>query len=263
MARKKPENPNLGIVRERHAEILQRLAAGEKPTALAVWLGQFGFVGSGATLNGLLKLLPSRTVEKSSQPVAPTGRRIGYARVSTDDQNLALQLDALERAGIPLVDVYQEKISGSRVDRPELEHALKALRAGDVLVVWRLDRLGRSLADLVRIINELEARSIGFESLTEKIDTTSAAGRLVFHMFGALAEFERAVIRERTRAGLEAARARGRKGGRKPSLTEKQVKEIRALLRDPDIQATEIAKRYGVSRSTLYKHCGAVVPIKP
>jgi DNA invertase Pin-like site-specific DNA recombinase len=144
-----------------------------------------------------------------------------------------------------------------------LGHALKALRAGDVLVVWRLDRLGRSLADLVRIINDLEARSIGFESLTEKIDTTSAAGRLIFHMFGALAEFERAVIRERTRAGLEAARARGRKGGRKPSLGEKQIREIRALLRDPDIQAGEVAKRYGISRSTLYKHCGAVAPVKP
>jgi DNA invertase Pin-like site-specific DNA recombinase len=162
-----------------------------------------------------------------------------------------------------LTDVYQEKVSGSRADRPELGHALKALRAGDVLVVWRLDRLGRSLADLVRIINDLEARSIGFESLTEKIDTTSAAGRLIFHMFGALAEFERAVIRERTRAGLEAARARGRKGGRKPSLGEKQIREIRALLRDPDIQAGEVAKRYGISRSTLYKHCGAVAPVKP
>jgi DNA invertase Pin-like site-specific DNA recombinase len=139
---------------------------------------------------------------------------------------------------------------------------LKALRTGDVLVVWRLDRLGRSLPDLVKIIADLERQDIGFESLTEKIETGSAAGKLIFHVFAALAEFERNVIRERTQAGLSAARARGRVGGRKPSLDEKQKREIRALFRDPSITVKDVAKRYGVSRTTLYKTVGVVNPNK-
>jgi DNA invertase Pin-like site-specific DNA recombinase len=184
--------------------------------------------------------------------------RIGYARVSTDDQNLDLQRDALTKAGC--VSIYEETASGKSVGRPELDHCLKALRAGDVLVVWRLDRLGRSLPDLVSIVSDLEKQGIGFESLTEKIETGSAAGKLVFHVFAALAEFERNLIRERTQAGLAAARARGRKGGRKPSLDDKQIREIRALLRDPSIAVTDVAKRYGVSRTTLYKAVGVVEP---
>ena len=179
-------------------------------------------------------------------------KRIGYARVSTDDQMLDLQLDALTTSGCDTV--YKETASGKSAVRPELAQCLKALRAGDVLVVWRLDRLGRSLSDLVRIVSELEQRGIGFESLTEKIDTTSAAGKLTFHVFAALAEFERNIIRERTKAGLDAARARGRKGGRKPALNERQVREIRALLADPEIQVGEVARRYGVSRTTLYSY---------
>lgn len=176
--------------------------------------------------------------------------RIGYARVSTDDQTLDLQLDALQASNCEVI--YQEKASGKNKERPELEYCLKALRAGDVLVVWRLDRLSRSLRDLVQIIASLEDRQVGFESLTEKIDTTSATGKLTFHVFAALAEFERNIIRERTCAGLQAARARGRKGGRSPALTEKQIREVRALMADPQISVSDIAKRYGVSRTTLY-----------
>jgi len=187
-------------------------------------------------------------------------QRIGYARVSTDDQNLDLQRDALRQAGCSVI--YEETASGKSAARPELEQCRKALRAGDTLVVWRLDRLGRSLPDLVQIVAELEQRGVHFESLTEKIETSSAAGKLVFHVFAALAEFERNLIRERTHAGLAAARARGRKGGRKPALTPQQVREIKALLRDPSIPVASIADRYGVSRTTIYKYAGADVPAR-
>ena len=177
-------------------------------------------------------------------------QRIGYARVSTDDQNLDLQRDALHLAGVE--SIYEETASGKSTDRLELEHCLKALRAGDTLVVWRLDRLGRSLPDLVRIVAELETKGIGFESITEKIETISAAGKLVFHVFAALAEFERNLIRERTRAGLAAARARGRAGGRKPKLDARQIREIKRLMSDPTIPVSHIAERYKVSRTTIY-----------
>ncbi|AKU66443.1 recombinase family protein [Xenophilus aerolatus] len=185
-------------------------------------------------------------------------QRIGYARVSTDDQHLDLQRDALTRAGCSAI--YEEAASGKSAARPELEQCRKALRAGDTLVVWRLDRLGRSLPDLVQIVADLERQGVGFESLTERIETGSAAGRLVFHVFAALAEFERGLIRERTQAGLAAARARGRAGGRRPKLDEQQVREIKVLLRDPGIQVADVARRYGVSRTTLYKHVGVVAP---
>lgn len=185
-------------------------------------------------------------------------QRIGYARVSTDDQHLDLQRDALRQARCGVV--YEEAVSGKNTARPEFEQCRNALRAGDTLVVWRLDRLGRSLSDLLQIVTELEQGSIGFESLTEKIETGSPAGKLIFHIFAALAEFDRGLIRERTQAGLAAARARGRAGGRKPKLGEQRVREIKALLRDPDIQVTEVARRYGVSRTTIYKHCGVVQP---
>jgi DNA invertase Pin-like site-specific DNA recombinase len=186
-------------------------------------------------------------------------QRIGYARVSTDDQHLDLQRDALHKAGCLII--YEEKASGKQARRVELENCLKALRAGDTLVVWRLDRLGRSLPDLVKIVGELEQAGIGFESLTEKIETESATGKLVFHVFAALAEFERNLIRERTRAGLMAARARGRSGGRKPKLDEKDVREIRALWSNKNIPVSDIARRYGVSRTTLYKHLEPFAPV--
>lgn len=178
-------------------------------------------------------------------------QRIGYARVSTDDQNLDLQRDALTRTGC--VTIYEETAGGKSASRPELEQCLKALRGGDTLVVWRLDRLGRSLPDLIHIVADLDRRGIGFESMSEKVETSSAAGRLVFHVFAALAEFERNLIRERTHAGLAAARARGRAGGRKPKLDERQVREIRRLITDPSISVSQIAERYKVSRTTVYK----------
>jgi DNA invertase Pin-like site-specific DNA recombinase len=177
--------------------------------------------------------------------------RIGYARVSTEDQTLDLQKDALKRAKCR--EVYEEQATGKNTTRPQLEGCLKSLREGDTLVVWRLDRLGRNLADLVRLVAELEQRKINFESLTEKIETKSPAGRLVFHVFAALAEFERNLIRERTFAGLKAARARGRKGGRPSKLSPKEVKTIRALLKTADIPVAEIAARFGIARSTLYR----------
>jgi len=185
-------------------------------------------------------------------------QRIGYARVSTDDQNLHLQKDALEKAGCQVI--YEDKASGKNTERPELEACLKALRSGDTLVVWRLDRLGRSLGDLVKLVTTLEEQKIGFESLQEKIETTSASGKLVFHVFAALAEFERNLISERTRAGLKAARARGRLGGRKPKLKQKDIREIKALLKDPNIPVSDIAKRFGVSRTTIYNRVGVVKP---
>lgn len=174
---------------------------------------------------------------------------IGYARVSTNDQNPELQVDALEKAGAE--QVFQEKFTGTLRERPELSQCLRMLRTGDVLVVWKLDRLARSLKDLVEIVQDLQDRGIGFKSLTESIDTTNPGGRLVFYIFGALAEFERDLIRERTMAGLQAARARGRKGGRKPAMSEDDVKKAEAMLLDPKITKTEIAEHFGVARTTL------------
>ena len=174
---------------------------------------------------------------------------IGYARVSTQDQNPELQIDALRKKGCE--EIFEEKISGTSKDRPELEQCLRMLRKGDTLTVWRLDRLGRSLKDLVEIISSLEERGIGFYSITENIDTTSAGGKLVFHIFGALAEFEHTLIKERTKAGLSAARARGRKGGRTPSMTKADVKKAAAMLLDPQMTKKEVSQHFGVSRVTL------------
>lgn len=180
---------------------------------------------------------------------------VGYARVSTLDQNPALQIDALKGAGCE--KLFIEKASGASRDRPELKAAIDYVREGDTLVVWKLDRLARSLKQLIETVAILEARGIGLRSLTEAIDTTTAGGRLIFHIFGALAEFERTVIRERTRAGLSAARARGRVGGRPAKLSVDDVKAAKALLADPTITVADIAKRLGVSPATLYRHLPA------
>ena len=177
---------------------------------------------------------------------------VGYARVSTQDQKPELQLDALKAAGCS--KLFVEKASGAKEDRPQLQAALDYLRAGDALVVWKLDRLARSMKQLIETVDQLKAREIGFRSLTEAIDTATAAGELFFHIFGALAQFERSIIRERTNAGLKAALARGRKGGRRPKVKPDDVRAALALLNDPKISVRSAAARLGLSVSTLYRH---------
>lgn len=177
---------------------------------------------------------------------------IGYARVSTHDQNLDLQKDALEKAECERI--YVERISGSSSSRPELERILEMIREGDALVVWRLDRLGRSLKHLIELFSQLEERRIGFRSLTESIDTTTPGGRLIFHIFGALAEFERNLIRERTKAGLAAARARGRRGGRPPILDSQKRGVAVKLYKEREHSVKEICGIMGISKPTLYSY---------
>src|SRR5829696_4607634 len=177
---------------------------------------------------------------------------IGYARVSTGEQTIDLQLDALKAAGCGTV--YQETASGAKADRPVLDEVLSYLRTGDTLVVWRLDRLGRSLKHLIEVVAALAERGVGFKSLTEQIDTTTPGGKLIFHVFGALAEFERDLIRERTHAGLAAARARGRRGGRPKKLTDaKQLELARTLHDGGQVDIDTICATLGISRATLYR----------
>lgn len=179
------------------------------------------------------------------------GHLLGYARVSTIDQAAALQLDALERAGC--YRVFTDVGSGVHRDRPELAALLDQLRPGDTLVVWRLDRLGRSLRDLIETVATLEGRGVGFLSLSESIDTTTAGGKLVFHLFGALAEFERDLIRDRTAAGLAAARARGRVGGRPSVLTGERLTLARSMYESKEHSVAAIARVLGVGRATVYR----------
>jgi DNA invertase Pin-like site-specific DNA recombinase len=177
---------------------------------------------------------------------------IGYARVSTADQTLDLQKDALEKAGC--TKIFTDTASGAKAERTGLDEALNYVRSGDTLVVWRLDRLGRSLTHLIATITGLSDQHIGFKSVTENIDTTSSGGKLVFHIFGALAEFERDIIRERTQAGLTAARARGRKGGRPKALTPKKAQQLRTLYNDKTNTIDEICRTLNISRATLYRY---------
>ena len=178
---------------------------------------------------------------------------IGYARVSTTEQTLALQQDALHKAGCG--KIFTDTASGSIADRHGLEEAISQLRPGDALVVWRLDRLGRSLRHLIEIITALHNRGIGFKSLAEQIDTTTSGGKLIFHIFGALAEFERDIIRERTQAGLAAARARGRQGGRaKLPGTARKVTLARKLYEDRQTPVQDICRDLHISRATLYRY---------
>src|SRR3954469_21558443 len=177
---------------------------------------------------------------------------IGYARVSTLDQTLALQQDALRAAGCE--QTYTDTVSGSVTERPGLTQALSHLRAGDTLVVWRLDRLGRSLPHLIETVGQLQERGVGFRSLQEQIDTTTSGGKLVFHVFGALAEFERDLIRERTHAGLAAARARGRLFGRPKALSPRKVEQLQTLAKNERTTAREICQTLGISRATYYRY---------
>lgn len=175
---------------------------------------------------------------------------IGYARVSTAEQNLEMQTEALRRAGVHPDAIHVEKVSGAAAKRPVLEWALDELREGDTFVVWKLDRMARSLTDLLNKMEQLKQAGASFRSLTEQIDTTTPGGRLIFHVMGAIAEFERDLIRERTRAGVKAAMERGTKFGVDPILTPKQIKEAQKL-RDKGISLRDVGARFNVSHSTI------------
>jgi DNA invertase Pin-like site-specific DNA recombinase len=182
--------------------------------------------------------------------------KIGYARVSTKDQNLDLQIDALKKAGCADTYIYREQITGATKDRPELINLLNSVRSGDVVVIWKLDRLGRSLGDLVNLVNQIQDKGAELQSLNDNIDTTTPQGKLTFHIFAAIAQFEREIIRERTNAGLASARARGRKGGRPPGLTSssKIKAEAAQSLYEKKTPVNEIARTLGISKRTLYKY---------
>lgn len=197
-------------------------------------------------------------------PAAPArggGHVIGYARVSTPDQDTAMQRDALQKAGA--ARVFEDVASGAKADRPGLEAALAYLREGDTLAVWKLDRLGRSLPHLVQTVAELAQRGVGFRSLTESIDTTTPNGRLVFHLFAALADFERDLIRERTRAGLDVAKARGRNGGRRPVVTPEKLARARELIEAKGLTVREAAARVKVGKTALYAALSSEGPAAP
>jgi DNA invertase Pin-like site-specific DNA recombinase len=179
--------------------------------------------------------------------------KIGYARVSTVDQNLNLQMDALEKAGCE--KIFTDTASGSLDSRRGLADAIEFCRAGDSLVVWKLDRLGRSLKHLIETVNQLQVKEVGFVSLQENVDTTTSGGKLVFHVFGALAEFERELVRERTRAGMQAARSRGKLGGRPKKLSKKQIKMAQGLMKDSSNNIKDICAALKISRATLYRYC--------
>ncbi|MDA3813754.1 MAG: recombinase family protein [Candidatus Cloacimonetes bacterium] len=177
---------------------------------------------------------------------------IGYARVSTVEQNLDMQVDALNKAGCE--KIFSDVASGAKTERKQLQDALRHIRKGDVLVVWKLDRLGRSLKHLIQIVSDLDDKGIGFKSLQENIDTTTNGGKLIFHIFGALAEFEREIIRERTKAGLAAARSRGKLGGRPRKMDESKIEMAQALYDKKSIPIKEICERLGISKGTFYRY---------
>jgi len=176
--------------------------------------------------------------------------RIGYARVSTQEQDTQLQIDALKKAGCKII--YEEKASGSKLDRLELENCLKSLRKGDELVVWKLDRLGRSLSQLINIIEEIREKGVEFSVITENIDTSTPSGKMMFHIFATIAEYERSMIKERVNAGLEVARKKGRYGGRPNALSDSDQKMATVMLKGGATKG-EIAKHFNVCRQTIYR----------
>ena len=187
--------------------------------------------------------------------------KIGYARVSTQDQFLGMQEDALKQDGC--IDIYTDIASGAKTDRLGLDKAISSLRAGDVLVVWKLDRLGRSIQHLIQTIRILDEKKVGFKSLQEAINTTNSGGKLIFHIFGALAEFERDLIRERTQAGLKAARTRGRLGGRPPLLNSRQTKRLIELYEEQKSTVYEICKIFNISRPSFYNYLNKAKKNRP
>ena len=192
----------------------------------------------------------------TANPRFPHQRLVGYAQVSTDDQNLSLQIDALTKQGIPETSIFIDKMSGAKTERPGLTKCLETLQSGDILVVWRLERLGRSMRHLITLVEDLRSKGIGFRSLNEgAIDTTCASGELIFNIFSALAQFERPLIQERTKAGLEAARARGRSGGR-PKVTASETKVVLAkkLNAAKRLEIDDVCKMLRISRSTFYRY---------
>ena len=199
-----------------------------------------------------LSLRHIKQAMKQAEP-QPGGRLVGYARVSTHDQKLDLQLDALKRAGVLDENIHTDQASGVKTTRTGLTDAWRDLRKGDVLVVWRLDRIGRSLSDLIKRMEELEKIGVGFRSLTEAIDTTTAAGRLILHIMAAIAEFERHLVRERTAAGMRSAAGRGVRLGAKRKLTDAKAAQAAKLLRE-HMTVRDVAKKLGVSVGTIYNH---------
>jgi DNA invertase Pin-like site-specific DNA recombinase len=178
--------------------------------------------------------------------------KVGYTRISTEDQNHDLQLDALKNAGCKIF--FSDKASGGKADRPGLIKALDYLRQGDCLIVWKLDRLGRNLKHLIEVVEDLKSKKIGFMSLQDGLDTTTNGGKFVFQIFGAMAEFERDLIRERTKAGLDAARARGRTGGRKEKLNDTQVAALKTMYESKNHSLSEICSTFGITKPTLYRY---------
>lgn len=182
--------------------------------------------------------------------------KIGYARVSTQGQNLELQIDALKKEGCE--KIYEEKVSGSKADRPEFARMMEQLRKGDFIVIWKLDRLGRNLRHLIELVESLKTMGVELISINDNINTITPTGKLTFAIFAALAEFERDIIRERTYAGLDAARARGRMGGRKKAMDDKQVQMLRSLSQDKSLSIGSICKQLGISKATYYNYLKAL-----
>jgi DNA invertase Pin-like site-specific DNA recombinase len=216
--------------------------------------GKFGRMLDGVRVRARKYAEVAQEAPPAAEPSpAVSGFLFGYARVSTAEQNPEMQIDALRRAGVEDDRIFYEHVSGVKTNRAELANCLRALRRGDMLIVWRLDRLGRSLKELLDITHRLGEMGVHFRSLSEAIDTSTPAGRLLFHMMGAIAEFERNLARERTMAGLQAARERGKVGGRKPVLTAPKLVAARTLLGNAQMTAQEVADQLGVSRSTIYR----------